>query len=162
MTKLCLYKKSIKNFHGSFYKWLKDLTLWGALLLILLTFLCSCRLDAEEHFLLHTEHTSFFLGSPKMKIKYHHDLNENMRRSISYNVSMWYIISKQVFHLVNLELKIFSVIVISIKLDLNPFFLNLKNIQHDILLSTYIKWAFHLSINYWTFKREKAHLHENF
>lgn len=29
-----------------------------------LTFLCSCRLEAEGHFLLHTEHSSFFLGSP--------------------------------------------------------------------------------------------------
>lgn len=54
-----------------------------------LTFLCSCRLDAEEHFLLHTEHMSFFLGSPKQKqqTKCYYDLSDTIKSSVRYNVS---------------------------------------------------------------------------
>lgn len=40
------------------------------------TFLCSCRLDTEAHLLLHTEHMSFLLGSPRTGTKHHHRLTE--------------------------------------------------------------------------------------
>lgn len=55
----------------------------------LLTFLCSCRLDGEEHSLLHTEHTSFLFGSPETETKRHHDLNENLKRRYSISDSVF-------------------------------------------------------------------------
>ena len=56
---------------------LKNLPLQRAFTFVLLTFLCSCRCEAEEHFLLHTEQMSFFLGSPKTETKGRHNFRED-------------------------------------------------------------------------------------
>lgn len=53
---------------------------------ILLTFRCSCRFVAEEHFLLHTEHISFFLEFPETETKYHQHLRKEVLR-MNLNIS---------------------------------------------------------------------------
>lgn len=53
---------------------------------ISLTFRCSWRFAAEEHFLLHTEHISFFLEFPETETKYHQHLKEEVLRK-NVNIS---------------------------------------------------------------------------
>lgn len=85
---------------------------------ILLTFRCSWRFAAEEHFLLHTEHISFFLEFPETETKYHQHLKKEVLRK-NLNISTepvafhrsfdWHKIFTFVSHLQSVPYQEFSV-----------------------------------------------------
>jgi len=64
---------------------------------ISLTFRCSWRFVAEEHFLLHTEHISFFLEFPETKTKYHQQLKKEVLRK-NLNISTEFVTFHRSFH----------------------------------------------------------------